>query len=35
MSPNMTANRKGKVTTAKRPGLTSWYVAMPYESMIV
>src|SRR6266702_5879085 len=34
MSPNMTANKNGKVMTAKRPGLTSWYVAMPYESMI-
>jgi hypothetical protein len=29
MSPNMTANKNGKVMTAKRPGLTSWYVAMP------
>jgi len=32
---NMTTNRKEKVIMAKRLGLTSWYIAMPYESMIV
>jgi hypothetical protein len=26
-SPNITANRKGKVTIVKHPGLTSWYRA--------
>lgn len=34
MSPNMTANRNGNVTTVNRPGLTSWYDPIPYASMM-
>lgn len=33
-SPNMTANRNGKLIMVHRPGLTSWYVATPYASTI-
>src|SRR4051794_9051316 len=34
-SPNMTAKRNGKVMTVGRPGLISWYFAVPYASMMV